>query len=330
MKTVWRFFSSVRLAIILLIFLTLASILGTLIPQQQTPEEYTAHYGSLSRIITAIDLDRLYQSAWFIGLLLVFSLNIVVCSLTRLRSKLLKTFASDWTLEERELASLKTKDSFTQQSGARDPRTAARSELDRRHFRVGLEKGLRPRFPPRLESIRSASSGRTSSTWEFLSSWPEASSAVSAGIGRTSLLPKLKPYRSRPAPSRSASTSSRPNFIPSGAVKDWKSTVTIFEDGAPRLTQTIDVNHPLSYRGVAFYQSSYGWDWESPDLELRVMKKSDSAFVKIISLSPAEKAAPGRRDRDRRRPLPPRFRPGPDNEPATRSLEPINPAVLIE
>ena len=47
MKTVWRFFSSVKLAIVLFIVLTLASILGTLIPQQQTPAEYQAHYGSL-------------------------------------------------------------------------------------------------------------------------------------------------------------------------------------------------------------------------------------------------------------------------------------------
>ncbi|MCJ7644892.1 MAG: cytochrome c biogenesis protein ResB, partial [Candidatus Aminicenantes bacterium] len=88
MKSVWRLFSSVKLAIVLFIILTLASILGTLIPQQRTPAEYQAHYGSLSRVIAGIDLDRLYQSAWFIGLLLLFGLNLVVCSLARLTPKL--------------------------------------------------------------------------------------------------------------------------------------------------------------------------------------------------------------------------------------------------
>lgn len=33
MKSIWKFFESVKLAIVLFIILTLASVLGTLIPQ---------------------------------------------------------------------------------------------------------------------------------------------------------------------------------------------------------------------------------------------------------------------------------------------------------
>ncbi len=38
---------------------------------------------------------------------------------------------------------------------------------------------------------------------------------------------------------------------------DFKSTVTIFDEGKGRLTGTIEVNHPLKYRGYSFYQANY-------------------------------------------------------------------------
>jgi len=40
--------------------------------------------------------------------------------------------------------------------------------------------------------------------------------------------------------------------------KDYKSTLTVIEQGKEVLTKTIEVNDPLIYRGIYFYQSSYG------------------------------------------------------------------------
>jgi len=39
MRSVWKFFASVELAIVLLIVLTVASVLGTLIPQGRSAAE---------------------------------------------------------------------------------------------------------------------------------------------------------------------------------------------------------------------------------------------------------------------------------------------------
>ena len=41
------------------------------------------------------------------------------------------------------------------------------------------------------------------------------------------------------------------------APDNFKSVVTILDGGKERLTGTIEVNHPLKYRGYSFYQSSY-------------------------------------------------------------------------
>ena len=48
MRSIVKLFSSVKLAIVLIILITLASILGTLIPQGRSAAEYAARYGSLA------------------------------------------------------------------------------------------------------------------------------------------------------------------------------------------------------------------------------------------------------------------------------------------
>lgn len=40
-------------------------------------------------------------------------------------------------------------------------------------------------------------------------------------------------------------------------IKDFKSTLTVIEDGKPVMTKVIEVNSPLSYKGIDFYQANY-------------------------------------------------------------------------
>jgi len=47
----------------------------------------------------------------------------------------------------------------------------------------------------------------------------------------------------------------------SGKIKDWYSQLTVIENGQEVKTKTIQVNDPMSYRGVNFYQTSFGSDW---------------------------------------------------------------------
>ena len=67
MKRIVKFLSSIKLAIVLLIILAGASILGTLIPQGRTVEEYAARYGSLSGALIKLQWTTLYRSVWFMG-----------------------------------------------------------------------------------------------------------------------------------------------------------------------------------------------------------------------------------------------------------------------
>ncbi len=107
--------------------------------------------------------------------------------------------------------------------------------------------------------------------------------------------------------------------------------MTVIEEGTPSFTKTIEVNHPLSYKGYVFYQSSYGWDWTNPVLEIWVKKRNDSSFLKRIESKIGEKVL-----------IPdediyvsvvnfiPDFVINEKNEITTRSLQPNNPAAFIQ
>jgi cytochrome c biogenesis protein len=92
------------------------------------------------------------------------------------------------------------------------------------------------------------------------------------------------------------------------------------------------VNRPLSYKGFNFYQTSYGYNWDSPAVEIWAKKKSDPAFLKKLKIKVGDRALLD--DKDGLSVSAVRFLPdfvlGEGNQPETRSLQPNNPAVLIE
>jgi cytochrome c biogenesis protein len=62
-----------------------------------------------------------------------------------------------------------------------------------------------------------------------------------------------------------------------GRVRDYKSKLTVIENGKEILTRVVRVNHPLVYKGIGFYQASYG---EEPGRikEARIYLLDDGTF----------------------------------------------------
>lgn len=89
---IWRFFSSVRNAIIMIVLTLMASAIGTIFPQEQyipVPKHadvfYEEAYGTLGLIYYRLGLHHLYSSWWFIALLLGIGISLVVCSVDRVQ-----------------------------------------------------------------------------------------------------------------------------------------------------------------------------------------------------------------------------------------------------
>jgi len=86
-EKIWKFFASVKLAVVLLIILAAVSIVGTVIQQNQAPEDYLREYSqSTIDLFESIGLFDLYHTWWFVLLLLLFTANLTICTLDRFPS----------------------------------------------------------------------------------------------------------------------------------------------------------------------------------------------------------------------------------------------------
>ena len=84
-SSVWNFFCSLKLTIFLLIGLAVASIIGTVVQQNASPEQYLKEYSEATiRLFSALNFFDMYHSWWFILLLYLLTVNLVACSIKRL------------------------------------------------------------------------------------------------------------------------------------------------------------------------------------------------------------------------------------------------------
>ncbi|TNJ67409.1 cytochrome c biogenesis protein ResB [Paenibacillus hemerocallicola] len=86
---VWNFFSSVKVAIYLILATLVGSILGSIYPQENTflnidpAKYYKDTYGWTGDLYYKLGLSDTYGSWWFIGLLVCIGTSLVICSLDR-------------------------------------------------------------------------------------------------------------------------------------------------------------------------------------------------------------------------------------------------------
>ncbi|WP_459501553.1 cytochrome c biogenesis protein ResB [Bacillus sp. C1] len=87
---VWRFFSSVKVGIWLIVITLLASAVGTIFPQEMyippgvTPSEYyEQEYGFLGQLYYQLGFNKLYSSWWYMILIASIGVSLVICSLDR-------------------------------------------------------------------------------------------------------------------------------------------------------------------------------------------------------------------------------------------------------
>ena len=85
---IWEILCSVRLAVIIIIVAAVACIIGTVILQQKTSEEYVARYGEgLTKFFSAIQLTDIFHSYWFSFLLVLLCVNLGCCTVKRWRKQ---------------------------------------------------------------------------------------------------------------------------------------------------------------------------------------------------------------------------------------------------
>lgn len=88
--------SSLQFALVVLITIAVVAVIGTIIPQGRSLDFYQERYGDfVNLLIRVFRFDNTYRSPLFLGLLGLFGINLILCSLAKIPAVVRKTFKPD-------------------------------------------------------------------------------------------------------------------------------------------------------------------------------------------------------------------------------------------
>ncbi|MBI5483182.1 MAG: cytochrome c biogenesis protein ResB [Deltaproteobacteria bacterium] len=293
-ENVWDFFCSLKLTLFLLISLALTSIIGTVLPQGQLPPEYVAQISQTKlQIYSNLGFFDMYHSWWFITLLYVFSLNLISCSIKRLPHVF--KFVSEPTLvlgeSLRNSFPLKKELAF---SGA------AEKGVERLKEFLGSEFSA----PVITEQDGEYHLFAQKNPWCRLGVYVVHFSILVIFVG--AIIGSLAGYKGFVSIVEGTSVNAvegrngQPiplgfevlcekfsvEFYKTGAPKEFKSILTVLENGQPVpgfSKVKVIVNEPLTYKGITFYQSSYGQASEGSEHYFTVFSRAGGPPVRIAT-----------------------------------------------
>lgn len=258
--------SSLRMTISLLLILATVSIFGTIIPQNASPQEYLQVYKlSTYKILMILGFLDMYHAPWFFFLLALLSLNLIFCSWKRFKSTW-KILASSIPQDESRWEKLSPRRLFLNSSNGEE-------------ILMKIKKFFAKSYPPfKIQRVQhmlflSAEKGKFSRLGVYFVHLSILIILAGAVIGfYTGFRGQINIQEGEKVDKIFLKNGQKiffPGFTlrlenfsvsyyPTGAPREFKSVISIFENGQKITTAPILVNQPLSYKGITFYQASYG------------------------------------------------------------------------
>lgn len=256
----WHIFSSMKLGLILLGLVALVSGMGTLIPQQSlNPQEVQA----VAEVWKVLGFTAIYSSPLFLFLLGLLCINLIVCSVQRCKGIYKLTFVISPPRVKSHIPQ-KTNAEITGSNG---------DTLRQRILEVFSKRGFKI---TQLES---------ENQWSFVAQkhrmghWGSFITHISFVIlllgaltgsltgfkgyliaGEGSMIPIQEIYISQGQVKEDfivKVNSVEDRILPNGERDNWYTDLSIIESGQEVLRDTLFVNHPLTYKGITFYQANY-------------------------------------------------------------------------
>lgn len=263
----WKFFCSVKLTVVLLLALALTSIIGTVIPQNQSPDAYLHAYGAFRfQFLSVLGIFDMYHAWWFQGLLVLLTLNIVVCSIDRLSGSWKLIFNRNPTVRPERFSKRSDARTFTDKRDAVELANVYEPILARRYGQctvtrsddrtvIYAEKGRLSRlgvYIVHLSVILLLVGGLVGSFFGFEGfvniAEGDATDIIrirsTGGIHRLDFQIRCDDFNME--------------LYENGAPKEYRSSLSIIDGGNTVKQKDIIVNDPLRYRGINIFQSSYG------------------------------------------------------------------------
>ncbi|MEK6560893.1 MAG: cytochrome c biogenesis protein ResB [Nitrospirota bacterium] len=285
MRKIYNFLSSVKLAVAIFFLLASGSIAGTLIEQGLSPEEYITRYGEKwYGWIQAIRLTDVYHSWWFSGLLVLLAVNLAVCLSKRVPAIWRAYSSVDCDFTHNLVLNFKHHTIVPFPGNIEDAKGKVESSLKRRKYKLWREnnhgkiaifatKGAIGRLGPVISHV---------SIFLIL-----IGAALSSAIGFRGFLPIFEgvPVNVPEGNFNIVLDKFWIDYYENGMIKDYFSSLSIIDNGKMVLSKTIQVNDPMQYKGIWFYQSSYGTAWDRADkVFIRITDKKSGTVINDATL----------------------------------------------
>ena len=274
---VWKLFTSVKLALFLLFTLAATSIIGTIVPQSEPFGFYVKTYGpNLARLMQTLSVPDMYNSWWFMILLTVFSLNLIVCSIERIPNAWRLVTMDNLATDPERLKKLGLKKSIIVEGTLSKTEEKAAAHLAKKGWKTEKkdkegatmlfsQKGRWTRFGVYI--VHSSiliiligaiiGSPRVAKTLLRNPNFAFKGSITLPETQQTDVIYSFQSGVQIPLGFTVRCDHFTIEYYPNGMPKEFLSKLTVLENGKEVLRKDIEVNDPLIYKGITFYQSSY-------------------------------------------------------------------------
>ena len=287
----WALFSSVKLTVVVLLLLAVTSIIGTLIPQNQPLDYYYMRFGDvLFKLVNGFNLFDMYHSWWFRLLILILSMNLTVCSMDRL-SSVWKIVRKKPEFDLARFRKYKGKQEFAASGSTIAKQEHFKALVSRKFGACQLEKN-ETGFVIFSEKGRATRLGvyvvHASVLFLLLGSMLGSlfgfEGSINIPVGESSNQVELRNSTfNKTLDFKIRCDDFQMTQYDNGAPKEYRSDLTLIENGKDVLTKTIIVNDPLRYKGINIFQSSYGTIAGSHLSLSFTSKKSGMVYDKKVS-----------------------------------------------
>lgn len=277
-QIILRSLADLRFAIFVLLIIASFSIIGTVIEQDQALNYYQTNYPIEKSILGFINwkfiinfgLDHIYKTAWFITLLLIFSISLLSCTFLQQLPSFKIAQRCQFFRNIKQFKKLKIKDKLLNQSPSKLVYNLVGKNYSIFQQRKILYcyKGLIGRIAPIIVHI------------SMILILLGAVLGAIGGFNAQEIVPKSESFTIQ-------NTLNRGNFAPipqintrvndfwitynkETTINQFYSNLSFLDDfGNEVNNQTISVNHPAKYKNITYYQT----DWNLVGLRMKINNK---------------------------------------------------------
>ena len=274
LRQAWREYRSMRTALVLLVVLAAASILGSLFPQEglspQRVDQYFLDHPALAPVLERLGLFDVFGSAWYMAIYLALLGALVACLVPRTRA-LVRVLRSR-PPRGGDLARYRTRASFDTPATPDQAMAAARQVLRRNRFRLAGYEGELAGEKGYLREVASLAfhvsllvllvglAYGKGYGYRGQAAIVEGETWANARVGYDSFSPGRFFGPERLAPFQLRLDDFTNSFHPDNTPREFVSHLTALDlDGRRLQAQRVAPNRPMTVDGVRIFQSDYGY-----------------------------------------------------------------------